>query len=90
MNLRHAAALALVGWYLIIPVSSKQADLNAPLSKWKRWETYNSADSAKCEYDRQGLLDVMGMNWDSVDSPGKPAFVKAQCIKSDDPRLKEK
>jgi hypothetical protein len=30
----------------------------------------------------------MGLNWDSVDSPGKAAFAKAQCNATDDPRLK--
>jgi hypothetical protein len=39
MNLRHAAALALVGWYLISPPATGQdfprsRDEGAPLSKW--------------------------------------------------------
>jgi hypothetical protein len=35
MNPRHAAALALVGWYLIIPpLKGLGRDERAPLSKW--------------------------------------------------------
>jgi hypothetical protein len=40
MKLRHAAALALVGWYLMAPPMSSWPgtpwiDPNAPLSKWQ-------------------------------------------------------
>ena len=54
MTLRHAAALALVGWYLMVPPATapngtKGAKLmtDAPLS---RWFMHGSFDSAKqCE-----------------------------------------
>jgi hypothetical protein len=58
MKLRHAAALALVGWYLMVP----------PLHKsgvWTRfwygqfadWNTVNSFDSAKeCEDYRRQMI----------------------------------
>jgi hypothetical protein len=41
MTRRHAAALALVGWYLMAPpmkgsVSALSVDLNAPISEWDR------------------------------------------------------
>jgi hypothetical protein len=39
MKPSHAAALALVGWYLMVPPpvfhSSMPVDLDAPLSKWR-------------------------------------------------------
>jgi hypothetical protein len=38
MNLRHAAALALVGWYLMVPPYNEnvfRCDLNAPLTEWR-------------------------------------------------------
>jgi hypothetical protein len=51
MKLRHAAALALVVWYLIVPPpvihSSVPVDLDAPLSKWGIFSSHNSA--ADCE-----------------------------------------
>jgi hypothetical protein len=49
MNPIHAAALALVGWYLMMPFSMPDHEPNtsAPLS---RWAHYSSFDSAKeCE-----------------------------------------
>jgi hypothetical protein len=34
VKLRHAAALTLVGWYLMVPPSRPVVDLDAPLRKW--------------------------------------------------------
>jgi hypothetical protein len=37
MNLRHTAALALVGWYLMAPpfnIALQRIETGAPLSKW--------------------------------------------------------
>jgi hypothetical protein len=39
VNLRHAAALALVGWYLVTPhtfPNSREPNLSMPLSQWSR------------------------------------------------------
>jgi mono/diheme cytochrome c family protein len=48
MNLRHAAALALVGWYLMVPLNNAgQVDPHAPLSSWHQWSAYDTA--AQCE-----------------------------------------
>ena len=44
MNLRHAAALALVGWYLMVPPLSNPS---APLSKWNLYRSYDTA--RECE-----------------------------------------
>jgi len=48
MNLRHAAALTLVGWYLMLPPMNKgSVDPYAPLSEW---EVIGSSESAsECE-----------------------------------------
>jgi hypothetical protein len=44
MNIRHAAALALVGWYLMVPPQTNgQIDYTAPLSRWTVAESYDSA-----------------------------------------------
>jgi hypothetical protein len=55
MKLHHTAALALVGWYLMVPPpvlhSSVPVDLDAPLSKWRIFSIHDSA--AECE---QGLV----------------------------------
>ena len=56
MNLRHAAALALVGWYLMLPPPTPDGVTNpalrfvesdAPLSKWSIQRSYDTAES--CE-----------------------------------------
>jgi hypothetical protein len=55
MNLRHTAALALVGWYLMTPptldprtqTSGLFVDPSAPLPKWDVTATYES--KAECE-----------------------------------------
>jgi hypothetical protein len=55
MKPRHAAALALVGWYLMVPPpvlhSSLPVDLGAPLSEWRLFSLHDSV--ADCE---QGLV----------------------------------
>ena len=60
MNLRHAAALALVGWYLLIPPvfsamgSHPRAfnDLNAALNKWDIQGSFDSETSCVKEKKR--------------------------------------
>jgi hypothetical protein len=49
MNLRHAAALALLGWYLITPPVGPDGvvDLNAPISKWDQKDNFDAA--ADCD-----------------------------------------
>lgn len=59
MNLRHAAALAVVGWYLMVPPPSvdpstrlptTKPNLDAPLKYWEKFQDFDSAqdcDSAR-------------------------------------------
>lgn len=86
---RHAAALMLLGWYLMIPPSTndKQVlwDTEAPLA---RWRIMHAADTAKeCEdYFADFYAHTLA---------GQPArqrlFVRyAQCVASNDPRLNQK
>jgi hypothetical protein len=101
VNLRHAAALAVVGWYLMVPPVNSTGpgpwiDRSAPLSKWKAKAAFDSAaectvarhwkrennvtDAQKYQAAGQKIpFDLMteGLSWDD-----------AQCIASDDPRLK--
>ncbi len=58
MKFRHAAALALVGWYLMAPPVSTynegnqaSVDLRAPIWQWKRLGTFRSA--VDCENARE-------------------------------------
>jgi hypothetical protein len=46
MRLCHAAALALVGWYLMVPpVDKDNVLLNAPISQWVEDSVYDTADA---------------------------------------------
>jgi len=46
---RHAAALALVGWYLMVPPVDRQRRLltDKPFTIWDRLETFDSAHACK-------------------------------------------
>jgi hypothetical protein len=101
MKSRHAAALALVGWYLMVPptmgetrwICGKDSSIAALARQWLDWgegcSTYNQVAApgaplsqwhrvnrfdtvAECE---RGRLQLSRGKW-------------AQCIASDDPRLK--
>jgi hypothetical protein len=58
MKLRHAAALALVGWYLMIPpaLPNGQPNLGAPLSQWGQGGDFDTAAACHKAYgDRLAL-----------------------------------
>ncbi len=88
MNLRHAAALALIGWYLMMPDldASNNVLTNLPLSKWSVKEGYDSG--VECNDGKLGYYNLVK---DLPQSDAKKRRVLAmQCIATDDPRLKEK
>src|SRR6266849_4268260 len=51
MKLRDAAALALMGWYLIVPPpdspSGDTVNLKAPLNQWVIYSAFDSADKSE-------------------------------------------
>jgi hypothetical protein len=61
MKPRHAAVLALLGWYLLIPpVFSPMGehprafnDLNAPMNRWDIWASFES--QAACEKEKERI-----------------------------------
>jgi hypothetical protein len=96
---RHAAALALVGWYLMVPPwnGPDSFDEKAPFNTWEQIDVYDSATD--CSRYRvkdieiisksSGLLPLrsdVGRDAKSV----RNRLVASRCIASDDPRLKEK
>jgi hypothetical protein len=119
MKSRHAVALALVGWYLLLPpiisgpltngqIGRKLSD-GEPYSRWKAWGSYDSA--SECEAQRQLLFSRSAAEAGKIASasgcgsaagcdpivPNSPTTLKglelvrqmvAECIASDDPRLK--
>lgn len=99
---RHLAALALVGWYLMMPPDSPKiphgVDADTPLSHWIVVTTYDDQDA--CENALTGIqnsqtdpitLDKTGRakRFDRHDDAlGKARALNAACVESDDIRLK--
>ena len=95
MNLRHAATVALLGWYLMLPqmklqetkddaaVGSNQCtdvvDKSAPLAQWTLYASFDSA--AQCKAMRAQLLALPKL-------ADHQRYVDSTCVASDDPRLK--
>jgi hypothetical protein len=87
MKPRHAAALALVGWYLMVPTS-----WNDRLSQWQVEASFDTAaECMKARLKIQLNIKTFHPNQDpSITNRIREMLQQAQCIASDDPRLKEK
>ena len=103
MKTRHAAALALVGWYLMAPPlgpakcsnpnplwgsgsgiqCQAKIETQAPLRQWKR-----VPDSQEFEHKTDCERAISNDCASSLQ--GDLCVAKAECIATDDPRLKEK
>jgi len=99
---RHLAALALVGWYLMMPPDSAKVphdvDTGVPLAHWIVVTTYDTEEN--CEGALTGIqnsqtdpitLDKTGKlkRLDRHDDAlGKARALNAACVESDDIRLK--
>jgi hypothetical protein len=101
MKTRHAAALALVGWYLMTPPvnfpSSDEPVDSAPLAQWYRWHSFDAA--SECERFRISkqnhywaivLKAQPHSNLQNAARDFHNAMIDGKCIASDDPRLKKK
>jgi hypothetical protein len=98
MTLRHAAALTLMGWYLMVTPAPGTKPV-PPLYKWVRLYKFDSASQCEQgveEYEHPlkagpylGCLTANGAACPpSATQPEEPP--PAKCIATDDPRLKEK
>ena len=91
LKFRHVAARALVGWYLIIPSSTLPLGIahREPFRKWQTVRGFDSADD--CEDFRSAFFEQSrqkhGLN---VLEPAYRDYMFAECVATDDPRLKEK
>jgi hypothetical protein len=96
MKISHAAALASIGWYLMVP---PLAGRNGPIERGSllaKWETWFAFDTAtECEARVKALEDsAFGrLKAQPVASATKQRIsdlqtVSARCVASDDPRLK--
>ena len=59
MNVRHASALALVPWYLMMPPVGKTGRLNldvkAPFSLWQTFKVYDT--EKQCESEKTAIVE---------------------------------
>jgi len=84
MKLRHTAALALTGWFLITPPPQANGhyDTSAPLSQWKIEGGAGTREECK---KTQALLSSRATK---ESRPSDIQAIKdAQCVPMDDPRL---
>jgi len=103
MKPRHAAALALVGWYLMVPPivqpSGREgtADTNAPLSKWVKVirGTFDSDDACHVAL-RRFQFDIQSNYQSAAPEPLSESEYQriqqassAKCIGSDDPPVED-
>jgi hypothetical protein len=96
MNLRHAAALALVGWYLLFPPFSRWLHYqgvsgyqDGELRDWQKLATFNTGQD--CERAKDQLREKYDKDQkEPVLNRTQYNLRLAQCVQTDDPRLKEK
>jgi hypothetical protein len=102
MKPRHAAALALVGWYLMIPhmvqtgpFTSSFGGSKAPNGSWDVQATFGTSEA--CEAARTVYVADTNNNF-RYRSESDPMVrrelaeekIVAECVATDDPRLKER
>jgi hypothetical protein len=94
MKLRHAAALALVGWYLMVPPFTDGPQIIDPDASFSKWQVMDSFDTANaCRIARDGLRKWADDHKKECTDPVRiNAYlcvrqIAADCIATDDPRL---
>lgn len=93
MRALHLAALAALGWYLLIPPwSGSSANTKAPFNVWEQFSSYDSARGCEAEKrslfvsDTRTLVHVSEAEKARLDNRAEQ-FRNARCISADDPRL---
>ncbi len=93
MKLHHAAALALVGWYLMVPPALEEHSNHriytkaAPLSAWQMISSFDTANECK-----QAIQDLVKPLWSAINKEQHLSLdemrpIYAKCFASNDPRL---
>jgi len=84
MKLHHAAALALMGWYLIVP-PAPSADPTLPLSQWR---IVHQTDSDVDCHVRALMARVNAKHPPNNGNWVRDPDSSAKCVASDDARLR--
>src|ERR1700722_14884301 len=105
MKTRHAAALAIVLWYLIIPPigADNKVDAHAPLSKWRigvGFESEKDCDDSLKDAIKNPMTPAEYLAAAQATSKAKmkplsmsemtKRTAESRCVAGDDPRLKAK
>jgi hypothetical protein len=85
MKLRHAAALALMSWYLIDP-PAETPDPNLPLSEWEIVDQFNS--KAECVRSAE-VTHAWAKKSPDLYSYERNPDRYAKCVSSKDPGIKD-
>ncbi|MFZ2060678.1 MAG: hypothetical protein WAU82_06685 [Candidatus Binatus sp.] len=85
MKLRHAAELALVGWYLLIPL---EGHYDAPFTYWSHYDSYDTAK--ECSQAQSDLIRKIEKSAANFPKVPLDMLKVSECIETDDPRLKDK
>jgi hypothetical protein len=84
----HPAAVALVGWYLMVPPPLSQTnDRSVPLSRWTTIGTFESKKTCEVERGHFSKVDPGAEVSPPMDPPAYDVN-DAECVATDDPRLK--
>ena len=87
MKPRHAAALALVGWYLMAPPLYKgEVEEKAPLKKWTVFQSFGTV--AECSQWLSVMLDKADLD-PAHRTVVKHRLLAASCVSTDDPRSRK-
>ena len=79
-RLRHAAALSLAGWYLMVPQPDairQPPNLNAPLSQWNQAGAFDTAAACDKERESRRKLALGGLEEVQREFDALPDSVKA-------------
>jgi len=105
MKTCHAAAVAIVAWYLMIPPigANNKVDVRAPLSQWRKGVKFDSQkecdESLKDaiqnpmtpdEYQAAAAATKKARMHPLSKSEMKRRTAESKCVAEDDPRLKKK
>jgi hypothetical protein len=91
MKPRHAATLALVGWYLLVPPVTDneekgvRAGIHNPISQWHVSASYDTAK--ECERSRAQHFNIGQEQHRAGHRAVASALMATSCIATDDPRL---
>jgi hypothetical protein len=102
MKAYHAAAIALVTWYLVAPpirdsdTEPPYIDTHADYREWKVLRAFNSLDDCETGYQRaksnaaEGYLTTFDGSYADADTNPEPLLdqqAEAECMTADDPRI---